>query len=287
MSGFKTKVGDFFTQFEEAFSKPKPLKEISPKQYAEFFKLEGGPHHLEGYLPLGGEDKEYVNIRRTRVPPGEIIIEPITYSEQTKGWIVSTEPNEISGYRVKITGGKFNEESHLWDFESLKILEMSAGSEINKFHKELDAAIRIKFSLAERLLNGEPVQAEIKTYRDEQTFYRGDFGKIVAGDPVKEPYLRDAFIQEIERVLVDKDHNGIRAPLSATAIKNKQEFELAPRSFMQAKCTTAKITLQKLGEFAVVIFSDSKKGSDTKNQFELHGGRAQHLLELALPQVGL
>jgi hypothetical protein len=285
MSGFKTKVGDFFTQFEEAFSKPKPLKDLSTKQYAEFFKLEGGPHHLEGFLPLGGEDKEYVNIRRTRVPPGEIIIEPVTYSQDKNIWIVSTNPNDIGGYRIKITGGKFNEESHLWDFESLKILEMSAGSEINKFHKELDGALRIKFSLAERLLNGEPVQAEIKTYRDEQTFYRGDFGKIVAGDPVKEPYLRDAFIQEIERVLRDQDHSGIRAIQSESFIKNKKEFELFPRSFMQARCTTAKITIQKLGEFAVIIFSDSKKGSDIKNQFELHGGRAQRLLELASVQV--
>jgi hypothetical protein len=136
--------------------------------------------------------------------------------------------------------------------------------------------------LAERLLFGEQVQSEVQIYREEQPFYRGEFGKIIAADPVKEPYLRDAFLAEIERVIVNKDHSGVKTSHPDAMSKTKLELELYPKTFMDAKCLTAKISFQKVGGHPVVTFSDSKPGSGVINQFELHGGRANHLIELVI-----
>lgn len=284
MSGFKSKVGEFSEQFEEFKSKPQPLREVSTKEYNDFFLKDGGPHQLEGMMSLGGAESEYINIRRSKVLGGELTIEPVhkVTNEGKDSWVVATNPMDIQGYRVKMTGGKFFEDENRWEFEATKVVEVAPGSGVATFHKDLDAALRIKFSLAERLLEGDAVQEEIKTYRAEQTFYKGDFGKIIAADPVKEPYLRDAFLSEIERVVINKDHAGIKTANPDSLHKNKLELEFYPRNFMGAKCITAKVVVQRVGGHGVVIFSDSKPGSLVTNQFEIHGGRAIKIMELVM-----
>jgi hypothetical protein len=280
MSGFKSKAGEFYGQFEDFKSKPAPLKEISVKEYNEFFNREGGPHQLEGMMHIGGEILEYINIRRSKLLGGEIIIEPVTKQNET--WVVAVQPQDINGYRVKLSGGRFDITENKWEFELANVLEIPPGAAIGNFHKDLDAALRVKFSLAERLLFGENVQSEVQIYREEQPFYRGEFGKIIAADPIKEAYLRDAFLAEIERVITTKDHSGVKTSHPEAMSKAKLELEIYPKTFMGAKCLTAKISFQKVGGHPVVIFSDSKPGSGIVNQFELHGGRASNLIELVI-----
>lgn len=282
MSGFNAKVGEFHSQYKEFRSQPEKsaLKNISPHEYAKFFEISGGPHQLEGLLQTNTNfDPEYVNIRRSVHVAGEITIEPVT--NVNGRWIVAVTPHELEAYRIKITGGNFIASESRYQYQCERIIEASPGAQISGLHRDLDSALRIKFSLAERMLNGEPVRDLVRMYASEQTFYRGGFGKIISDDPVKEPYLRDQFLDEMENVIQSNGSGGIKKIGNPASVGEKVEFELRPSHFLGEKITGGKIRLQKVGGHCIAVFSDTHSSTGVVNQFEIHGGRAKLLFEAA------
>ncbi len=282
MSGFQTKVGEFQSQYQEFRSKPEQstLKIIPPHEYAKFFELSGGPHQLEGLLEINANtDPEYVNVRRSSYVAGEISIEPVTNSNGR--WIVAVKPQEIEAYRIKLTGGSFLNFENRWQYQYEKVIEASPGAQISNLHKDLDAALRIKYSLAERMLKGEPVRDLVKMYSSEQTFYRGGFGKIVATEPVKEPYLRDQFVEAMEQSIRSEGNGKIKKLGAPTSTGEKVELELRPTHFLGERVADGKIKLQNVGGHCIAVFSDTRSDSGIVNQFEIHGGRAKALFETA------
>jgi len=288
MAGFRDKIGDFESQFarpEDAVT-TNGIKIISARAYEAFFYRQGGPHYMEGLLQENQYGPaQYLNIRRSVYATGEIFIEPITRIDDRV--VVAEDPKKIHGYRIKITSGNFLPNEGRWEYEAVRTIDAQPGAEIDKVHHQLDSALRVKFSLAERMLHGEDVLKFVEQYTSEQTFYRGGFGEIVGKDPLREPYLRDALVDAIDKVVTSGEHSEIRhTKRRINNTSQKDEFELSPNVFMDAPIKNGSVRAQKIGKHCIVIFSESKASTvpgleqrDVANQFELHGGRASLIYE--------
>ncbi|MDZ4787065.1 MAG: hypothetical protein SGJ02_13410 [bacterium] len=291
MSGFRSKVGDFASQFAgDDSSYENSLKIVSQEEYSKFLSQKGGPHKIEGLLDINSTDsyQEYLNVRKSSHSAGEVLIEPISRYEDR--YVVAENPNKISGYRFKLTSGAFNPEENSWEFQYTTVLEIAPGVQIDLLHKQLDLALRTKLSLAERFLKGEEVSKEVAIYSNEQPFYKGGFGEILKRDPIREPYLRDAILSEIQRILENNDHKGVKEiSVSNELDTSKITYEVKPKTFMKAPLEAGTIRVQKVGAHYILIFKESRQDATSKtankseilstsyNQFELHGGRAEEI----------
>lgn len=292
MSGFGEKVGDFQSQFDtyRTHLSKNLIRKITQKECSSFFQQEGGPHKLEGFLPRKDQPnfEDYLNIRRSSHTAGILIIEPVTFNGIRH--VATEDPKRIDGYRAKLTSGKLDEGSGKWEFEVVKILDVSPGFEIDAIHRQLDLALRIKYSLAERLLNGENVADLIAMYASEQPFYKGGFGLIVKDNPVREPYLRDALLSEIERVIDEGEHRGIKKVNGSTGLSSDNDkliYEIEATSFLDSVSRIVKIRLQKIGNHCLLILTIGNANSSNcsvgaSDQFELHGGRSENILKLII-----